>query len=104
MSMPIAVQVYSVRNEAAADLYDTLKKIKEMGYDGVEFAGLTGLLEKHSAKEIAEMCKELGLVPISAHIAYPDLLADPEGVLSIGKEIGFKYVAFPWLANFSRPR
>ena len=30
MSMPIAVQVYSVRNEAAADLYDTLKKIKEM--------------------------------------------------------------------------
>ena len=103
MSMPIAVQVYSVRNEAAADLYDTLKKIKEMGYDGVEFAGLTGLLEKHSAKEIAEMCKELGLVPISAHIAYPDLLADPEGVLSIGKEIGFKYVAFPWLAKEDRP-
>ena len=41
-SLPIAIQVYSVRDDASADLYATLKKIKEMGYDGVEFAGLYG--------------------------------------------------------------
>lgn len=42
MALPIAVQVYSVREDAQADLRGTLAKIKEMGYDGVEFAGLYG--------------------------------------------------------------
>ena len=43
MALPVAVQVYSVRDSAEANLADTLKKIKEMGYQGVEFAGLYGL-------------------------------------------------------------
>jgi len=51
MSFPIAVQVYSVRDDASKNLYGTLKKIKAMGYDGVEFAGLYG----HTAAEIKEM-------------------------------------------------
>jgi sugar phosphate isomerase/epimerase len=42
MSLTIAVQVYSLRDDANADLYATLKKIKEMGYVGAEFAGLYG--------------------------------------------------------------
>ena len=42
MSLPVAVQVYSVRDDAKADLRATLEKIKDMGYDGVEFAGLYG--------------------------------------------------------------
>ena len=32
MSLPVAVQVYSVRDSAEANLADTLRKIKEMGY------------------------------------------------------------------------
>ncbi len=103
MSMPIAVQLYSVRKEAAEDLKGTLKKVKEMGYDGVEFAGLNGLLEKHTPAEIRNMCEELSLVPISAHIPYADLLADTRGVLGICNEIGFKFVVFPWLALEDRP-
>ena len=31
MSFPIAVQIYSVRDEATADLEGTLRAIKEMG-------------------------------------------------------------------------
>ena len=31
MALPIAVQVYSVRDEAKADLRVTLEKIKKMG-------------------------------------------------------------------------
>ena len=63
MALPIAVQVYSVRDDAAADLRTTLEKIKKMGYDGVEFAGLYG----HAPAEIKAMCEEIGLTPISAH-------------------------------------
>ena len=39
---PIALQVYSVRDDLEKDFYGTLKKVKELGYDGVEFAGLYG--------------------------------------------------------------
>lgn len=39
MAIPIAVQLYSVREDAAADLPGVLARIVDMGYDGVEFAG-----------------------------------------------------------------
>ena len=35
MALPVAIQVYSVRDEAKADLRGTLEQIKEMGYAGV---------------------------------------------------------------------
>ena len=55
MNFPIAVQLYSVRDDMAADFKGTLEKVKAMGYDGVEFAGLFG----KSGAEIKEMCKGL---------------------------------------------
>ncbi len=39
---PVAIQVYSVRDFAEKDLKGTLQALKDMGYDGVEFAGLYG--------------------------------------------------------------
>ncbi len=99
MSLPVAVQVYSVRDDAARDLRGTLQKIREMGYDGVEFAGLYG----YAPADIRVMCQELGLIPISAHVPYVDMVADPVGVLSQYAEIGCSYVAVPYLAPEHRP-
>ena len=99
MSLPIAVQVYSVRDDANADLYATLKKIKAMGYDGVEFAGLYG----NKPADIKAWCAEIGLVPVSAHVPYVDMLKDPIGVLAAYAEIGCKYVAVPYLMPEHRP-
>lgn len=99
MSLPIAVQVYSVRDAATADFYGTLKQIKEMGYDGVEFAGLYG----NKPADVKAICQELGLTPISAHVPYVDMLKDPIGTLSAYKEIGCKYVAVPYLMPEHRP-
>ena len=97
--LPIAIQLYSVRDDASADLRGTLEKIKALGYDGVEFAGLHG----HSAKEVKAMCEDVGLVPISAHVAYQEMMPDPRGVLSVYAEIGCKYVAIPYLTPDLRP-
>ncbi len=99
MSFPVAIQVYSVREDAKKNLYATLKKIKEMGYDGVEFAGLYN----HTPEEVRDMCADIGLVPISAHVPYVDMVADPEGVLSQYATIGCKYVAVPYLIPEHRP-
>lgn len=99
MNFPIALQLYSVRNEAAADFRGTLEQVKAMGYDGVEFAGLHGL----TAAEVKNMCEEIGLVPVSAHVPYVDMLADPEGVLGTYKAIGCRYVVVPNLRTEHRP-
>ena len=99
MKFPIAIQLYSVRHACADDFKGALTKIKAMGYDGVEFAGLHG----HSAAEVKEMCAELGLVPVSAHVAFAELMADPRGVLAQYKEIGCPWVALPSIPTGHRP-
>lgn len=99
MAFKIAIQVYSVRDEAAADFRGTLEKIKSFGYDGVEFAGLHG----HTPQEVKEMCKEIGLTPISAHVSYQEMMSDPKGVLSAYADIGCSFVAIPYLTEDLRP-
>ena len=94
----LALQLYSVRDEMEADFEGTLKKVKELGYEGVEFAGLFG----KSAAEVKKMCKEIGLVPISAHVPFVDMVADPS-VLEIYKEIGCEFVVIPYLTEEYRP-
>ena len=39
MALPVALQLYSVRDELEADFEGTIAKVREFGYDGVEFAG-----------------------------------------------------------------
>lgn len=97
--LPVALQVYSVRDDAKADLEGTLKKISELGYDGVEFAGLYD----HSPAEVKELCAKYNLVPISAHVPFVDMLKNPIGVLEQYAEIGCKYVAVPYLVPEHRP-
>ena len=63
---PIGLQVYSVRDFAEKDTYDTFKQIKEMGYDGVELAGTYG----KSVSEIKAMLDEVGLELVSAHVVW----------------------------------
>lgn len=96
---PVALQLYSVRNDLQEDFYGTLKKVKELGYDGVEFAGMYG----HPAAEVKKMCEDLGLVALSAHVAYLDMMADPQGKLGKYADVGCKYVAIPYLTEDYRP-
>jgi len=99
MSLKIAVQLYSVRDYMAVNMRETLEKIKEMGYDGVEFAGL---FEK-SPNEVKAMCDEIGLVPLSAHIPYKDMIEDADKVFSTYATIGCKFAAIPHVGAEYRP-
>lgn len=99
MKLPVAVQLYSVRDEMEKDFYGTIRQMKELGYDGVEFAGLFG----EEPAKIKAFCDEIGIVPISAHVPYFDMLNNPEKVLSDYAEIGCKYVAVPYLTEECRP-
>ena len=75
--LPIGIQLYSLRDFMSQDFKGTLKAVKEMGYDCVEFAGLYD----HSAEEVKAMCDEIGLDPISAHVGIYVILENIEGVV-----------------------
>ncbi len=98
MNSPIAIQLFSLRNEAGADLRATLAKVKEMGYDGVELAGLY----ERKPEEIRDMCAEAGLVPISAHVGMDVILRKPYLAFEPYVRVGCKYAVIPYspLENF----
>lgn len=99
MALPVAIQLYTLRDEMEKDFEGTLKKVKEFGYDGVEFAGLYG----KTAAEVKALCAENGLAPVSAHVSIDEILEDPDAVLSTYAQIGCKYVAVPYLCEDRRP-
>lgn len=96
---PIAYQIYSARNEAQADLNSVLSSLKEMGYDGVEFAGFYG----YSADEIKAMLDANGLTVVSSHVPFAQIEADMFGVIAYHQAISSKYIAIPYLDEATRP-
>ncbi len=95
----IALQVYSVRDQLQEDFFGTLKKIKEYGYGGVEFAGLYG----KDPLEVKKACEEIGLVPLSAHVPFAELMDKMEETIDCYKKLGVKYVVIPYLTPEYRP-
>ena len=95
----VALQLYSVRWQLEEDFRGTLEKVKAMGYDGVEFAGLYG----QDPLEIRKMCEEIGLVPISAHVPFVDLMKDTEAMMDCYSKIGCEYIVVPYLTEEYRP-
>lgn len=98
MKFPIALQLYSFREELQKDFEGTMKKVAALGYDGVEFAGLY----EHDAEEIKALCKALNLVPLSAHVPFVDMMANPN-LLETYAQIGCQYVVIPYLTEEYRP-
>ena len=97
---PIALQLYSVRFDMAEDFYGTLKKVADMGYDGVEFAGFYG----EKAEDVKKACDELGLVPISSHVVMTPLLIDElDAQIEYHKILGCKYIVMPYADENYRP-
>ena len=66
--IPISVQLYSLRAQAAKDFPAVLKQVADIGYVGVEFAGLHGMCPK----EVRKIIDDLGLKVSSAHMAMPN--------------------------------
>jgi sugar phosphate isomerase/epimerase len=64
---PIALQLYTLREWAAQDFPAVLRKVAEIGYKGVEFAGLHGM----PGAEVRSLIDDLGLVTCSAHGPMP---------------------------------
>ena len=92
--IPVALQLYSVREDCVRDLSGTLEAVAEMGYDGVEFAGYYG----RTTEELGKMLGDLGLKVAGTHTGIHTLLGNElEKTVEFNKAIGNKFLIVPWL-------
>ena len=94
--MKLAIQLYSVRDKMEADFFGTLEQLADLGYEGVEFAGLFG----NDPEAVAAACDRLGILPLSAHIGLGENWADE---LEAYAQVGCSYAVLPWLPEDVRP-
>lgn len=92
--IPIALQLYSVREACQEDLPGTLKAVAEMGYEGVDFAGYYG----YDAETIRTMLDDLGLGVAGCHTALSTLQGDELAkTVAFNRTLGNKYLVVPGL-------
>ena len=94
--LPVGIQVYGLRDllENTPEQFPAvMKQVKELGYDGVELAGLYGL----DPTFIRDTLAEIGLTPLSAHVPLADMMADIEKVIADYQLIGVDYLVVPYL-------
>ncbi|HLO97275.1 MAG TPA: hypothetical protein VK171_01660, partial [Fimbriimonas sp.] len=94
MSLPISLQLYSLRDDAKADFMAVLEWTAKTGFDAVEFAGYHG----HDPKDLRAKLDELGLVCSGTHTGI-DLLSDENyaTTLATHQTLGTKNIIIPWL-------
>jgi sugar phosphate isomerase/epimerase len=90
--VPVALQLWSVRDDMKRDFAATAGAVAAIGYDGVELAGY-GNLDASGAKAALDAA---GLKVAGMHVSYPSLAADPTAVISDALLFGTKHVACSW--------
>ena len=83
------IQLYSINQELAKDFVGSLKRVAEVGYTGVEFAG--GNYGNLSVTEMKKVLADLNLEPLSTHIRSEAVPAQ----LDYAAELGVKYLIDP---------
>ena len=89
--MDYGIQLYSVRDLAEKDLSAAVKRVAELGYSSVEFAGFFG----HSADEVNEMLRENNLRVSSTHSGFDDLVNNYDETVAFHKAIGNSLYILP---------
>ena len=89
----IGIQLYSVGADMAKSVPETLKRVAEIGYKQVEFAGYFGV----DAKEMRRMLDFYGLEAVSSHA---DVVGNLDAELEYMKTVGAANIACAGIGNF----
>jgi sugar phosphate isomerase/epimerase len=91
--LPIAAQLYTVRDLMAKDVQGTLRAVAALGYDGVEFAGLYNT----PVAELRALLDELGLKVCSSHVPLAELENNLDQAIANYRALGCGIIVVPWL-------
>lgn len=96
--LKLGLQLYTVREEMEKDFEGTLKKVAELGYQGVEFHTFFG----RSSAEVKKLLDENGLVSIGTHTPYDRMQNALDEEIAYNKEIGSSSLIVPYLGEEQR--
>jgi sugar phosphate isomerase/epimerase len=89
--LPVALQLYTVRDSMEKDYLGTLQRVAAMGYTAVEVD-----IPRHmAAAELRDLLAGLGLRAVAAHIGFDELERDPAPALIAARELGCEYAVCP---------
>src|SRR5689334_16085313 len=94
-NLPIAAQLYTLRSIMPQDVFGTLRAVAELGYDGVEFAGL----HNTPATELRAELDNLGLKVCSAHVALNLFENEIERTIETYQILGCSLLVVPWIGE-----
>lgn len=90
---PIGLQLYTLRKPFAGDPLGTLERIRQVGYDAVEFAAPLG----SDFAGFAARMRDIGLDCPSAHVGLADMAERPDAVLDMAGTLGCRYLVMPYV-------
>jgi len=96
--IPIALQMYTLRDDAEKDFAGTIRKVAEIGYAAVELAGHGGL----SVQELSGLLADNHLKVAGSHIALEVLESDLPKVIEENLALGNRHIVIPYLGEDRR--
>ncbi len=96
--IPIALQMYTLRDDAEKDFAGTLQKVAGIGYAAVELAGHGGL----SVRELSSLLADNHLQVAGSHVALDVLESDLPRVIDEALALGNRHVVVPYLGDDRR--
>jgi sugar phosphate isomerase/epimerase len=97
--LPIALQLYTVREDAARDFAGTIATVAGIGYSGVEIGGNTGGLSVRATKSLLD---DHGLRIAGNHVGIDILEKEIGRVIEDNLTLGNHNIVVPWLAKERR--
>jgi sugar phosphate isomerase/epimerase len=91
MEIRVGLQLYSIRQAMERDFLGSLERVREAGYDCVEFAGYGGM----AAAALRDALKQIGLEPYSSHVGFQQMDQHLDEVAAYSAELGLKWVICP---------
>jgi sugar phosphate isomerase/epimerase len=91
--MNIGVQLWSVNQECTENCVGTLKKLSELGFDGVEFAGNLG--GELTPVEMKAILGDHNLVPVGIHVRFQTLCDQFSKVMEYVKDVSIESITIP---------
>jgi sugar phosphate isomerase/epimerase len=96
--IPIGLQLYTVRDDAAKDFAGTIRKVADIGYAAVELAGHGGL----SVRELSGLLADNHLTVAGSHIGLDRLESDLPKVIEENLSLGNTHIVVPYLPEERR--
>jgi sugar phosphate isomerase/epimerase len=86
--IPLGIQLWTVKDEAAKDLEGTLRKVYAAGFREIEFAGFYG----KTAAEIGALLKGIGFSLVSLHAGANDIAQKGDSIIADAKTLWLRYI------------